>query len=230
MPSFTEKELNELTLLNNISVDTQTALLKTGTLHTYKAGTHVFHEKDVLGCLYIILSGTVCLYKMNANGHDKSIFIFGKDHLLNESLFEPTSSAINCKVIQDATILSWPLSDIAPLLQRDFTFLQNLVNHLSKRVRRLYRQLKNATSVIKIEKKLAAKLWKLSQDYGVPHPDGVKIDFPITITALSDLMGSYRETISRAIKYLSTQNLIIYKDKYIIIPNPQDLSNYFKTP
>ena len=62
-----------------------------------------------------------------------------------------------------------------------------------------------------MEKKLAAKLWKLSRDYGVPYEQGVLINFPITITSLADFLGSYRETISRALKILINNELVIYK-------------------
>ena len=114
-------------------------------------------------------------------------------------------------------------------MKKDFILTQNVMNALTKRVRRLYRQLKNATSIIKIEKKIAAKLWKLGKDYGVPCEKGIKINFSITVTSLADLLGSYRETVSRALKLLIQKELIIYENKQIIIPNPDALSKFFKT-
>lgn len=103
------------------------------------------------------------------------------------------------------------------------------MNMLSKRVRRLYRQLKNATSTTRIEKKLAAKIWKFGKDYGIPHEKGILINFPITVTALAELLGSYHETVSRALKILIEKELVIYQSKYLIIPNPKALADFFKT-
>ena len=51
-------------------------------------------------------------------------------------------------------------------------FRKVVINSLSMKVRRLYRQIKNATP-IKIEKRVAAKLWKLARDYGIEVEDGV---------------------------------------------------------
>ena len=230
MTLISKKLLEDLTLFQNLNPASYTRLMEIGRIEHYKSGSYLFREKDILPCFYILLSGTTCMYKTNLNGQLKTIFIFGKDTLLNETLFDSTPSAISCKVHEDCKVLVFYRTDLLPLFQSDFQLTTNFVNHLSKRIRRLYRQLKNCTSVIKMEKKLAAKLWKLAQDYGTPHEEGILINFPITITALSELLGSYRETVSRSLKVLVEQNLVVYENKFIFIPNPSRLSAFFKAP
>ena len=95
------------------------------------------------------------------------------------------------------------------------------------KIRRLYRQMKNATP-LKIEKRLAAKLWKLSKDYGVKQNDEVVIDLNISVAYLSDMFGMPRETISRALKILEKENLIRKERKKIIIKDRDKLASYFK--
>lgn len=230
MTHITQQTLEDLSLFKNLHPSTYETLIKHGRIEYYKRGTYLFREKDTLACFYILLSGTTSMYKTNSNGQLKTIFIFGRDTLLNETLFDTTPSAISCKVHEDCSVLVFYRTDILPLFQSDFQLTTHFVNHISKRVRRLYRQLKNCTSVIKMEKKLAAKLWKLSQDYGIPHEDGILINFPITVTGLSELLGSYRETVSRSLKYLVEQNLVVYENKSIFIPSPSKLSAFFKSP
>jgi len=94
----------------------------------------------------------------------------------------------------------------------------------------MYRQLKNATGVIRMEKRLAAKLWKLSKDYGVLCDNGLVINMNISITYLADLLGSKRETISRALKILLNENLIEYEDKKIKVISQEKLAEFFKAP
>ena len=230
MTLISKKLLKDLSLFEDLHPSTYTRLMEIGRIEHYKSGTYLFREKDHLTCFYILLSGTTCMYKTNSNGQLKTIFIFGKDTLLNETLFDSTPSSINCKVYEDCKVLVFYRTDLLPLFQSDFQLTTNFVNHLSKRIRRLYRQLKNSTSVIKMEKKLAAKLWKLAQDYGIPQEGGNLINFPITITSLSELLGSYRETVSRALKVLVEQNLVIYENKFIFIPDMDQLSAFFKAP
>ena len=115
------------------------------------------------------------------------------------------------------------------IMKEDFDLCKNIIISLSSKTRRLYRQLKNTPSSIKIEKRLAAKLYKLAKDYGVEHEDGIVIDMEISITYMADLLGSQRETVSRAMKVLQKNNLINYKSKKIIISNFEKLALFFKT-
>lgn len=221
--------LSEIPLFKNVAPQTLTALAEKGLIDQFPAGHHVFYDKDKVHCFYILLSGTASLYKTNSNGQNKIIFIEDNGTLLNEVIFEDLPASINCQTLSPCKMLIFYKNDFIELMKKDFILTQNVMNALTKRVRRLYRQLKNATSIIKIEKKLAAKLWKLGQDYGVPCEKGIKINFSITVTSLADLLGSYRETVSRALKLLIQKELIIYENKQIIIPNPDALSKFFKT-
>ncbi len=113
-------------------------------------------------------------------------------------------------------------------MEKDFELTKVILNSLAIKVRRLYRQLKNTNPNKKIEKKIAAKLWKLSKDYGIEVADGVEINLNISITYLADMFGSQRETISRAIKVLEKENLIKFSNKKITIKNRTELLRFFK--
>lgn len=229
MHYLSSEALQKYNIFSTAHPDSIETAIQKGKITTYRAGEHIFFDKDPLSYFYILLTGTAMLYKGNENGQTKVVFILGEGELLNEVIFEDLPSAINCKAYNHCIVLTLYKSDFINMMEKDFKLTQNVMNSLSKRVRRLYRQSKNATSVIKIEKKLAAKLWKLGKDYGIPHEDGLLIDFAITITALAELLGSYRETISRALKLLIERDLIIYKEKKIIIKNPDELASFFKT-
>ena len=112
-------------------------------------------------------------------------------------------------------------------MKKDFELTKIIISSLTKKVRRTYRQLKNSTP-IKVEKRVAAKLWKLSKDYGVQVKEGTLIDLNISITYLADMFGTPRETISRAIKLLQQKELIIYENKKIIVKDREVLSDFFK--
>ncbi len=229
MSTLTRATLTSLTLFKDVAPNTLDKLIQVGRISSHARGDYIFLEKEHIHTFYIVLEGIVSLYKTNSNGHIKTIFMLGRDHLINESLFGHLPTAINCRVYHPCVLLTIQSKDLLPLMAQDFVLTQNLVMQLSRRIRRLYRQSKNATSIIKIEKKLAAKIWKLAQDYGIPDTQGVKIDIPITITALSELLGSYRETTSRALKILVQAQLVRYDQKYLYIPDPDALSLFFKT-
>jgi CRP-like cAMP-binding protein len=72
----------------------------------------------------------------------------------------------------------------------------------------------------------AARLWKLSRDFGVETERGTKINFDLTTAFLAELLGAQRETVSRQLKILSEKGLIIIGKNRFIIPNRENLKNY----
>ena len=112
-------------------------------------------------------------------------------------------------------------------MKDDFELSRVIINSLALKVRRLYRQAKNSIP-IKVEKRVAAKLWKLSKDYGIEIEEGTLIDLNITVTYLADMFGAPRETISRSLKILKNEGLIINKNKKIIVPDREKLVKFFK--
>ena len=230
MKEISEEQLENLEVFKGISKSSSKELMNLARIKKYAAGTHIFMDKEAVNTLYIVVSGSVSLYKLNENGNKRVIFILGKGKIINDVIIKDLPASINCEVFEDAHILSYDKYEFMNIMENDFELTKNIIGSLSMKVRRMYRQLKNATGVIRMEKKLAAKLWKLSKDYGVKCDDGVMINMNISVTYLADLLGSKRETISRAIKILIKENLIIYEDKKIKVINQDKLSEFFKAP
>ena len=112
-------------------------------------------------------------------------------------------------------------------MKNDFELTKIFIKSQAIKVRRLYRQMKNSTP-IKVEKRVAAKLWKLAKDYGEEVEDGTLINLNISVTYLADMFGAPRETISRALKFLTKEELITHDNKKIIIRDKDRLSKFFK--
>lgn len=223
------EELKELEMFNNISESTIGKILEESDVKEHRAGEILFEDKEDVSTVYFVLKGIVSLYKINECGQKKVIFMLGKGKIINEVIIKELPASINCEIFEDAVILGIKKEKLLNIMKEDFDLCKNIIISLSSKTRRLYRQLKNTPSSIKIEKRLAAKLYKLAKDYGVEHEDGIVIDMEISITYMADLLGSQRETVSRAMKVLQKNNLINYKSKKIIISNFEKLALFFKT-
>ena len=90
-------------------------------------------------------------------------------------------------------------------------------------------QLKNTMGSIYMERKLAAKLWKLSRDFGRETKDGIEINFNLSITFLADMLGAPRETTSRLCGTLTELRLIRMERKRITILDADRMSRFYKT-
>lgn len=220
-------KLSEFSLFSQVNKNTIFKLNEICFVKELKKGEHLFRDKEVIKNIYVVKSGKVALYKQSESAQKKVIFILGKDTIVNEVIIDDLPSSINCEAFEKAEILCFDRMLFLDIMKDDFELSKIIINSLAMKVRRLYRQGKNSIP-IKVEKRVAAKLWKLSRDYGIEIEEGTLIDLNITITYLADMFGAPRETISRALKILNNEGLIINKNKKIIVQDRDRLVKFFK--
>lgn len=219
--------ISNMKIFKNISKDSIESLVDICEIKCYQKGRHIFRDKEVIKKIFIVYRGKVSLYKLNESAQKKIIFILGEEDIINAIVLDDLPASVNCEAFENVEILAFDKEKFQEIMEKDFQLTKIIMSSLTIKVRRLYRQLKNSTP-IKVEKRVAAKLWKLSKDYGVKIEDGVLIDLKISITYLADMFGASRETISRALKTLQDNDLIIMDRKKIIVKDRDKLSNYFK--
>jgi CRP/FNR family cyclic AMP-dependent transcriptional regulator len=226
MPQITVNQLKDLPLFKEIDDKTINLIKEKVYVKNLKKGELLFSERQKVDSVYIVLEGKVTMYRLSERGQKRVIYILNKGELINEVIFDDFTASINCEGFEDSEVMSIAKVDLLSIMQQDFKFTEVILYSMSKKIRRLYRQIKN-TVPTKMEKRVAAKLWKLSKDYGVETKEGVLIDVKINITYLADMLGSSRETISRAIKELEKMDMVKIKQRKFIV-NREKLSQYFK--
>lgn len=219
--------LKKLEVLKSLKKSTLMKLSLYGDKIKVKKGEHIFRDKEVINNIYLLISGKVALYKFSESSYKKIIFILGENEILNEVLIDDLPASVSCEVFEDCEIISVNKFDFLDIMESDFELTKIVLNGLSKKLRRTYRQIKNSTP-LKIEKRIAAKLWKLSKDYGIMEERGCRINIKISVTYLSEMFGMPRETVSRGVNTLVKQGLIIKDNKDIIVVDRKELSEYFK--
>ena len=205
-------------------------LAQCGVLRGVEKGEHLFYDKEQVDTVYIVISGMAALYKISSQGEKKAILVLGKGKALNEVILNGLPASVCCEMIKTGQILAFPREQLLLAMEEDFCLTKAVLNSMSIKIRRLYRQMKNTTNSIRGDKKIAAKLWKLAMDYGKDCPAGRMIQMELTITYLADMLGTKRETASRQLKILTDQGLVLIKNNCFIIPDCDALSEYFKNP
>jgi CRP-like cAMP-binding protein len=220
-------DISNLSIFNNLNTTTLENLKCKATKLKLDKGNLLFFEKDIVNSVYIVLEGKVSLFRTLEDGHKKIFFILSEGDIINEVIFDNLPASVSCETFDDSIILAFGKTDLLSIMRTDFELTEKIINYMGKKIRRLYRQLKN-TVPIKVDKRVAAKLWKLSKDYGIELEDGILIDLNISISYLADMIGSARETISRSLRKLEKNGLIKLDGKKIIVINVENLSKYFK--
>ena len=222
-----DEALKKIIIFKNINSKTIEYIKQFSTLKLYKEKDHVFIDKDETINIYFIVLGKAALYKINNFGDKKIIFIFDDGKILNEHSLQNIKVSISCEILEDSIIMSVPCNIFLKAMEKDFILSKAIIDSMSLNIRRLYRQLQNTTNNLECEKKLASKLLKLAKDNGICCENIVKINVPLTITYISEMIGSRRETVSRQITKLSKLGFIEFKNNFIFIKDIEKLRNYF---
>lgn len=225
MLKVTEQDIKSIFININIS------LIKLMESKAFKLkldkGKILFREREKTDKIYIVIYGKVSVFKNSEKGQRKIIYILDSGSFLNEDSIDNSSVSTSCEAFEDSCIMYFFRNDLVQMMKENFELTQIIISSMSKKMRRLCRQVKN-TVPIKMDKKVAAKLWKLAKDYGIKTENGTLIDINISITYLADMLGSTRETISRNMSLLEKMDMIKICNKKILVVDPEKLSIYFR--
>lgn len=221
--------LTQLELFQGVSQDTMERLWRQGRMESFSKGCVLLRAKEPLKSIYVQISGKSILYNLTHTGKRKIIFIFGPGALLNEHVLDSHDASVFCETIEASRIFVIPVSCFLECMEQDFQLTKAVLGAQERKMWRMGHQLKNTMGGIYMERKLAAKLWKLSRDFGKTTPEGIEIDINMTITFLADMLGAPRETTSRLCGTLTELGLMQMRKKRIIITNPEKMSLFYKT-
>lgn len=219
--------MNSIEVFKNIKEESKVNLEKILKTRKLSKKEILFYERDMVDKIYFIKEGKISLFKINESGERKIIFILPKGQMINDIFIdEKKTSAVSCEAFEKSILLECSSKDFMNIMENDFILTKNVLNHVQNINRRLYRQLKNSIS-IRMDKKLAAKLYRMGREFGVEKDEWTLINANLTITYIADMLGCKRETLSRSMKVLQDENLVKIENKKVYIKK-DELSSYFK--
>lgn len=219
-------KLEETDLFEGISAETLEVVRKEGRVVTYERNQICFRAKDNVDNIYVMLEGKAAVYNLTHTGRRKTIFYLGEGRLLNDQITPGTYPSVFCESVCRSLVFVLSSRILLERMMQDPVLMANVIRVLEKKLFRMSHQLKNTLGGL--ERKLAAKIWKLGRDFGVKTERGLMIDLSLSITDLADFLGAPRETTSRICKMLNNRGLIEIENKKIYILSPDKLSYFYK--
>ncbi len=221
--------LYQQSFFNNVTQDTIEQLWAAGCVHQFQKGHVIMRGRESIHHVYIQLSGKSMIYNLTHTGSRKIIFILGEGVLLNEHLVYDHPTSLFCETLEKSRVFSVPLKFFLECMAHDFSLTKAVLETEERRIWRMGHQLKNTMGSIYMERKLAAKLWKLSRDFGIQTAEGIEIDINLPVTLLADMLGASRETTSRLCGILVDMGLLTINKRRITISDPEKMSAFYKT-
>ena len=218
----------ELAYFQDLNSRTRDSLGSAARVVSCSRGRMIYRAKEPIKKICFQLQGKSILYNVTHNGSRKIIFVLGPGELLNDHVLNIHESSLFCEAIEKSLVLEIPSRIFLEEMEKDFSLTKKVIAAQERKIWRMGHQLKNTRGNIYLEKKLAAKLWKLARDFGRKTEDGFEIDFNISVTFLADLLGVPRETASRSCRALTERRLISMDRKRITILDPNRIACFYK--
>ena len=214
MGQITIRELENMDFFKEIPKDILQNLLNESKVVSYKKKEVIFHSRSRTKTVYFVYSGEVMLYNLTKHGNRKVIFILGKGQLLNQSIVSKKPNALFCEAVCPVKVIEIAEEQFLQLMEQSHALTRAVLREYERNLWRMGHQLKNTTGNMQMERKIAAKLWKLGRDFA--------------ITLMADLVGAPRENVSRACKVLTDRGLIRYGNKRFILTDSDGLAEFYK--
>lgn len=207
-------------------LDALAAKVKTA---SYKKGDYIFHESDEAKAIHFVKNGIVKIKKINPQGKELIVCIKRSGDIFAEaSLFcEPgTNYPGTAQTISDAEVLFLLTSDLEDVISINPDLSVEMIRFMGGQLRSFTSILRDI-ALLDVYGKTVKTIERLARDFGSKTTSGVKIELPLSIQELANIIGSTRESVSRVLSKLKDQDLVTINEKNIVINNWCDFCQMF---
>ncbi len=188
---------------------------------TYLANQVILLENDWGSSVYFILTGWVKVRTINADGKEVTLNILGKRELFGEmAVLDEAPRSTDVITLTPTEIGNMPARDFVELIHTEPLASANLLKLMTRRLRQVNRRLRCRES--DSTSRLADTLLFLAEGQGLQAQRGTFIP-KIPHHELSSFTGLARETVTRVLRKLENNGLILRNQQTICIPDLQAL-------
>lgn len=194
---------------------------------SYRAGETIFTPNSGHNRLFIVRSGWVSISKNLPDGRLITLALLGPNSVFLQDDVSPRGSAGSlAESLVDATIVEARLDAAGELLADSPQLAAAMISGLNRRITVLHslvdQVLRRDTTL-----RLASTLVTLAHAVSEPMGDGfVRLTVPLTHHTLANMIGSNRVTVTRKLRELQDQNLVVSAGRNALLIHPERLQAF----
>jgi CRP-like cAMP-binding protein len=186
----------------------------------YRRNDTVFFEEDTGKYMYIVKQGRVKVSRLLPNGKEMILAFHEAGEYFGEmSLLDGGTAPATVSAVEATTILSLGAREFAALLEKP-KINRALLKVLCARCRDAWMQIEVLT-FHNADARIRTALYHLCRRRGVNTPEGVMISMHLTHKELADIAGISRETATRVLSALQSENILHVRTRHFVIPEPE---------
>lgn len=166
--------------------------------------------------MYIIVEGRVKVTKLSGDGREKILELLEVGDFFGEmSLFDEAPRSASVKGLSEVRILALARNDFLRLLSRSPDLALSVIQELTRRLRQVDEQA-SSLSFQRVKERTTGLLVRLAKEES--GQDGRRRTPVLTHQQIADMIGTSRETVTRAIKGLKADGWLEQDGKHYLVP------------
>lgn len=195
---LTRQILRRVPLFRGLGEEAIERIAQRTVLRRLSRNTMLFREGEPCRGLYIILDGSIRIYRSTPDGQEQTLIIEGPKKTLAElPLFDQAPYPASARAAEDSRVLFLPIQEFQHLYHENPEIADAIILDLGRRVKRLVRLI-GRISLKSVPARVAAALLEEAEAAGAAH-DGGAFALPFTQEELATELSTTRESVSRAI-------------------------------
>lgn len=221
--------LRRVPIFGGVDDESLTKIASITSEKSYSKKNIVFHEGDYGDALYIIKSGRIKIAKVALDGREKTLTILkGGDFFGEMAIFDDMPRSATAESMDnDVRLLSISKNDFERLIIENPSIAIRIMKDLTRRIRQVNEQVQDL-AFKDVHGRVASTLYNLlkTEKEASKDLDRDKLNsLKMTHQDLANMVGSSRETVTRALNRLQDEGIISISHQQISILEVDRLSD-----
>jgi CRP/FNR family transcriptional regulator, cyclic AMP receptor protein len=190
---------------------------------SFAKGAVILYQGEASSALYFIVEGKVKVSLTNEEGKEVILDTLDQGDFFGEmSCLDSQYCSAMVSALTDVRILYLEKKVFLATISENPDMMISLLSEMSGRLRKANRMI-GTLAFLDVAGRISRMLIELAREKGEPLKDGSVMIVPPTHQEMASQIGSSREAVTKALKSLAENRLIIHSGRQIILP-PQHLS------
>jgi CRP/FNR family cyclic AMP-dependent transcriptional regulator len=180
-------------------------------------GSAVVAQDEPGDAMFLIMAGRIKVVIFGESGREVTLSLLRAGDSFGEmSLFDQAPRSAHCLALEASVLLVLSREDLMKHVAAHPRTAVNLLGEMARRLRRADETIAQL-ALCDVNERLIHRLVGLAREEGASGPDGLVVRKRPTQQELANMIGSCRETISRAFNQLARDGLIIPRGRALVI-------------
>jgi len=213
----TRETLRKFPLFSELTVQELRIIASITRIKQFKKNEFVFMEGEEYKGFYIVLKGTIKVFKTSDTGKESVLHIVKPlNTFADVPLFEGGCYPVNAQAEVETTLMFVPRREFIEILENNITMCLKMLSGFAKKMRRLTLKIEEL-SLKEVINRLAAYLVQEVENSKREHLPEPFLKLSVSKATIASYLGTITETLSRTFHKLEEENIIRMEGRKIFI-------------